>query len=222
MRWMEIDQMSAAVTLPEGYHLEQLARSEIPALVRFIKNWFPDVSVGAASGYVREDFYTARVSLAGEPEKDVLLILLKRGRELAGLFSCERDLDALTLYAGLAVIAPQHRGVHLSQTSILLVEAIGRSMGMGLIYGMATLKIPHIQRAFERLGWQLIGITPGYDREMVAPGVVKRVYEAVYAKILVSDASLLHPQPRNMTARTKAFFHLLFPRAPLAPNGVAN
>jgi hypothetical protein len=65
---------------------------------------------------------------------------------------------------------------------------------MGMIYAMATLKIPHVQRAFEALQWQLIGITPGYDREMVAPGVVKRVYEAVYAGILIGAAGLLHPE----------------------------
>ena len=53
-------------------------------------------------------------------------------------------------------------------------------MGIGMIYGMATLKIPHVQSPFERLGWQIIGITPGFDREMVAPGVVKRVFEVVY------------------------------------------
>ena len=75
--------------------------------------------------------------------------------------------------------------------------------------------------AFERLGWQLIGITPGYDREMVKPGVVKRVYEAVYAKVLVGAGSLLHPDSRNMTDRTKAFFALLFPRTPLAPSAIA-
>jgi hypothetical protein len=72
--------------------------------------------------------------------------------------------------------------------------------------------------AFECSGWQLIGITPGYDSEMVAPGVVKREYEAVYAKVPVSDAGLLHPQSRNMTARTRAFFRLLFPHAPLVVN----
>ena len=84
---------------------------------------------------------------------------------------------------------------------------------MGMIYGMATLKIPHVQMAFENLGWQLIGITPGYDRELVAPGVVKRVYEAVYAKVLVADAGLLRPQPQNMTPKTRALFDSLFPGA---------
>jgi hypothetical protein len=91
-----------------------------------------------------------------------------------------------------------------------------------MVYGMATLKIPYIQMAFERLGWLLIGITPGYDREMVAPGVVKRVYEAVYAKVLVADNGLLHPDSRNMTDRTKAFFRLLFPRAALDPGAAAS
>ena len=220
MNWMQVDEMTASVALPEGYRYEVLKRSEIPALVDFIHQWFPDISVGSASCYVREDFYNDKVSLAGEPERDTLVILLKRDQELVGLFSCERDLDALALYARLAVIAPKHRGGHLSQSTIVLVEAIGRRMGMGLVYGMATLKIPYIQMAFERLGWLLIGITPGYDREMVAPGVVKRVYEAVYAKVLVGDSGLLHPDSRNMTDRTKAFFRLLFPRAPLG-RGVA-
>lgn len=222
MNWMEIDEMTAKAPLPPGYRYELLKRSEVPALVGFINKWFPDISVGGASCYVRDDFYSDKVSLVGEPEKDVLVVLIKMDQELAGLFSCERDQDALALYARLAVIAPQHRRAHLSQTTIVLVEAIGLRMGMGLVYGMATLKVPYIQMAFERLGWQLIGITPGYDREMVAPGVVKRVYEAVYAKVLVGDGSLLHPESRNMTDRTKAFFRLLFPCAPLAPSVVAS
>jgi hypothetical protein len=119
------------VALPEGYRYDVLKRSEIPALVGFIHQWFPDISVGSASCYVRDDFYSDKVSLAGEPEKDTLVVLLKRGQELVGLFSCERDLDALALYARLAVIAPKHRGGHLSQSTIALVEAIGRRMGMG-------------------------------------------------------------------------------------------
>ena len=80
-----------------------------------------------------------------------------------------------------------------------------------MIYGMATLKVPHVQRVFETLGWQLIGITPGYDREMVAPGVVKRVYEAIYAKVLVAETRLLRPSAQNLTSKTRAFFRLLFP-----------
>jgi len=46
-----------------------------------------------------------------------------------------------------------------------------------------------MQRALEGAGWQLIGFTSGYDREEVAPGVVKRVFEAVYTKVLVPERS---------------------------------
>jgi hypothetical protein len=93
-----------------------------------------------------------------------------------------------------------------------LAEAAGRAMGVGLIYGMATLKIPYMQQALERMGWKLIGITP-YDREMVAPGVVKRVFEAVYAKVLDRDEDLLRPDPQNLTPATRALFDALFPAA---------
>jgi len=102
--------------------------------------------------------------------------------------------------------------MRLSRVFPLLAEAIGRAIGMGMVYGMATLKVPHVQHAFETLGWQLIGIAPGYDREMIAPGLVKRVYEAVYAKVLVAETNLLRPRAGNLTERTRAFFQLLFPK----------
>lgn len=213
---MEIDRIRANVPLPEGYRFELLKRSEIPAVVGFIRAWFPDISVGCASCYLRHDFYRERVYFAGEAERNFLVVLIKKGDELAGVFSCERDQDSLALYARLAVVAPEHRGARLGQTCVVLAEEIGRQLGMGLVYGMATLKIPHVQMALERSGWQLIGIAPGYDREMVAPGVVKRVYEAMYAKILVADVGLLRPQPQNLTPRTRAFFDLLVPEQRLA------
>ncbi|HEX8892686.1 MAG TPA: hypothetical protein VF783_05155, partial [Terriglobales bacterium] len=150
-------------------------------------------------------------------DKDVLIVLIRAGRDLAGLFSCERDQETLSLYGRLAVVAPGHRGAGLCRKFITLAELIGRRIGMGMIYGMATLKIPHVQLAFEASGWRLIGIAPGYDREMVAPGVVKRVYEAVYAKVLVPEADLLHPETRNLTPATRSVFRQLFPEQMLVP-----
>jgi len=40
-------------------------------------------------------------------------------------------------------------------------------MGTEFIYVMATLKNPYMQLAMERAGYQLLGFTPGYDRELV-------------------------------------------------------
>ncbi|MCC6197025.1 MAG: hypothetical protein IT518_21430 [Burkholderiales bacterium] len=68
-----------------------------------------------------------------------------------------------------------------------------------------------MQRALEKAGFQLIGFTSGYDRELVASGVVKRVYQAVYAKLLAPENKVLRPDPKNMTVRTKALYEILFP-----------
>ena len=77
------------------------------------------------------------------------------------------------------------------------------------MYVLATLKIPNMQLALERAGYQLVGFAPGYDREVVAAGVVKRVYEAVYAKVLVPEHGGLHcPDSKNLTPKTKALFDL--------------
>ena len=49
------------------------------------------------------------------------------------------------------------------------------------------------------------------DRELVAPGVVKRVYQAVYAKLLAPENKVLRPDPKNMTPTAKRLYELLFP-----------
>jgi hypothetical protein len=70
---------------------------------------------------------------------------------------------------------------------------------------------PHVQHALEHAGYRLSGFFRDYDREEIAPGVVKRGYEAVYAKLLVSEDEVQRPDPKNMTPKTKALFDLLFP-----------
>ena len=84
-------------------------------------------------------------------------------------------------------------------------------MGMGMVYSVATLKHPSIAEKFERLGWQLIGIIPGFDIEMVEPGAVKRVYEAIYTKVLVNEEDFARPRHADMTPKAAALFDLLFP-----------
>jgi hypothetical protein len=54
------------------------------------------------------------------------------------------------------------------------------------------------------------GITPGFDKELIAPGEVTRVYVAVYAKVLVPH-ELLKPKAENLTPAVKALFDLLYP-----------
>src|SRR5262249_31749998 len=113
------------------------------------------------------------------------------------------------IYAGLGVAAPEHRGSRVAQAGMAFVESLGSHLGMGFVFGMATLKHPYAQRAFERAGWQLVGIMPGYDQELIPPGVVKRVYEAMYSKVLEPER-LLEPQAQNMTPRTREMFGAVF------------
>jgi GNAT superfamily N-acetyltransferase len=210
MSWNTVQEALGAVNPPCPYRFEMMSRDETADVIASILGWYPEISVGVASCFVQPEFYERKVAFAGEAGKSFIVVLIKRGHEIVGLLACESEHEAQTLYGRLAIVAPEHRGAGLGQYSIELIEAIGQALSMGLIYGMATLKIPHVQQAFERLGWQLIGIAPGYDRELVSPGVVKRVYEAVYAKVLVGASDLLLPRWGDMTPRTRELFELLF------------
>ena len=209
-KWPSVEEITTRAPLPPGYRYQYLDRQQVPALIAALKAWYPGIVVGNASCHLRECFYTDKVCLDGQFERDCLVILFMQDDELAGVFSVERDADSEVLYGRIGAICPRHRGSRLSRNIVLLEEALGRAMGMGMVYGLGTLKYPHMQATFERMGWQLIGITPGFDQEVVAPGVVKRVYEALYAKVLVPE-QLLRPRAQNLTPGVKALFDRLFP-----------
>jgi hypothetical protein len=211
MNWPSVEELATNAPLPEGYRYDELTLTDIPALAREFADWYPGIGVGNASCHLSENFYTQKVVLAGALERDFFVILFKKGHELAGVLSVERDRDSEVLYGRVGAISPKHRGLNLSEKFPVLIEAMGRAMGMGMVYSLATLNVPHMQAKFEHLGWQLIGIIPGFDREMVAPGVVKRVYEAIYTKVLVDEVDFVRPQYSNMTPKTTALFQLLYP-----------
>lgn len=217
MKWPAIEQLSAMAPLPDGYRYEWLKRSEIATLIAAIKRWHPDIAVGGGSCYLREDFYADQVVLEGDFEKNIIVGLFKHGDELAGMWSWEQEPDALSLYGRLIIVAPEHRSAKLASKVMPLAELAGRAMGAEFFFALATLKIPHMQHALETAGWQLIGFTSGYDREEVAPGVVKRVFEGVYTKVLVPEEELARPDPNNLTPQARALFDVLFPISVAAP-----
>ena len=105
MNWIAINELSNKLPIPPGYRMEQLKRSEIPEAIRCFRDWFPDVTVGAESCYQREDFYSREVSLEGEPERDVIVFLLKKDQGLVAICSLPRSEDTLILYGRLGAIA---------------------------------------------------------------------------------------------------------------------
>jgi hypothetical protein len=209
--WPTDAQLSAAAPLPAGYRYEKLSRTKVPALIDFLHGCYPGIEVGNASCHLREDFYASRVSMDDETDRDFLVMLFMHGEELAGMHSTERDPDSEVLYGRIGAIAPSHRGQGLAIGFLAMMEAMGQMMGAGMVYGLATLKYPQMQRGFEHRGWRLVGIMPGFDREVVEPGVVQRVYESVYVKLLVPESELLCPRASDLTAAGKALFDLLYP-----------
>lgn len=217
MKWPAIDQLAAiAPPLPDGYRYEWLTRSQIPALITCIERWHPDIAIGGGSCYLREDFYNDHVYLDGEEVKNIIVGVFKHGDEFAGMWSWEQDPDALSIYGKLIVISPEHRSAKLASKAMPMFELVGRAMGAEFLFGLATLKVSHMQSALETGGWQLIGFTSGYDREEVSPGVVKRVFEAVYTKVLVPEGELVRPDPNNLTPNARGLFDVLFPSPPVA------
>jgi hypothetical protein len=214
MRWPTIDELRVMVPLPEGYSFAPLERAGIAALIANIKLWYPEISVGANSGYLREAFYDKKVCFAGESERDIMVVPLTFADQVIGVWSFEREMDSLAIYGRTLIVAPAHRGANLASFMLKGTEFIGRAMGAAFMYAMATLKVPYAQRALEKAGYRLVGFFPGYDREEVAPGVVKRVYQAVYAKLLVPADEVLRPDPKNMTPKSRALFELLFSDPP--------
>jgi hypothetical protein len=126
------------------------------------------------------------------------------------MWSVEREVEALAIYARLIVVAPAHRGARVSGMLTVAYENVGRAMGAEFLYAMVALNIIQQQRALESAGFRLLGFMPGYDRQLVSPGVVKRVYLAVYAKLLVPEEKVQRPDPKNLTPRAKRVFELLF------------
>lgn len=214
MKWPTLEQIATMTSLPEGFRIEFLRRPDVPALIEAIGRWHPDIAIGGGSCYLRESFYAEQVQFEGDADRNVLVALFRRGDEMAGMWSWEKEPDSLALYARLIVISPRYRSAKLATAVMPLAEVAGRAMGAEFFFGLATLKIPHMQHALESVGWQLVGFTSGYDQEQVAPGVVKRVFEAVYCKVLVPEEQLARPDPANLTPRARALFDALFPASP--------
>jgi GNAT superfamily N-acetyltransferase len=211
MKWLPDDQMLAGIRLAPGFRVEKVQRSHIPTVISRLRDWYPEMSHGVSSCYLRESFYDQRVCLDRDDEKDVQVLTIWSGDEMAGVWSVEREADSSALWGRLVVIAPEHGGKGLSRQMVEGMEHAGRRMGAAFMYALVTLKHSYMQRMLEHADYRLLGFFPGYDRELVAPGVVKRVYQAVYAKLLVPEDKVLRPDPANMTPGAASLFKVLFP-----------
>jgi hypothetical protein len=68
-----------------------------------------------------------------------------------------------------------------------------------------------MQQALEHAGYKAVGIMPGFDQEETAPGIVRRVYEVIYAKRLAPDSIFLIPSVHNLTPTVARLYAEIFP-----------
>ncbi len=211
MNWLAWSESLGLIELPPGYAVQAMRCEHIAAVTAAVPQWYPDIAFGVNSVFLREEFYRDRVCLDGALDKDVIVLTVWHGDELVGVWAGEREVDSLALWGRLVAMAPQHAGKGLTRRVNEGMEAVGRRMGAAFIYAMVTLKHRFMQQGLESGGYRLLGFFPGYDRELVAPGVIKRVYQAVYAKLLAPEDKVLRPNPKNMTPTARALYALLFP-----------
>jgi hypothetical protein len=215
MDWSQARRILAETNMPSGYTLSAMARSDVPEVVRKLREWYPDITVGAESYHLDPEFYYRETTLEeAEREPSIFPIVARHHRSIVAMMTVEQNSRARTITSRMGAIDPDHRGPGLALLGPLLLQKIGRATGAELAYYFATLKSAHQQVLAERAKYQLVGIVPGFDRDMVRPGEVKRVYEALYAKLLVEQQALVVPLPSALTAQTRALWRSLFGEPP--------
>ncbi len=213
MKWPELSQVFASVEIPVGLVPSQLTREEVPQIIESLSRWFPDISVSSESYHLDPDFYFDKTLLAASHESEstnVYPLVLKHLGKPVFFVTLQRELNARTLTGRLLAIDPNYRGQGLANLGPRILETMGKSMGVALLYYYASVTTIHQQMAAERAGFKLIGLMPASDRHLMAPGRVCRIFEAIYAKVLVSEDEVFVPPSEALTPQTQALWNFLF------------
>jgi RimJ/RimL family protein N-acetyltransferase len=210
--WPTLEPLCARVDLPQGYTFRPIARDELPTVIAQLRAWYPDVVVGAESAHLEEAFWREHVTLQGEEASGKPLYGLSfwHGPEYTGFITFELDPRGRAIHGRLGVVSPKHRHAQLMYTAIRLAEHIARAVGAEIILNYATLQHAYSQAVLEKCGFKLVGITPAHDRDMVRPGTVKRVFEALYVKLLVPPEEVMEPPREALRPEARRLYDLLF------------
>ncbi|MCQ6255363.1 GNAT family N-acetyltransferase [Pseudomonas sp. Q11] len=210
MKWPTIDEVRGFTPLPEDYEWDYLERDEISVAISFLETWFPSISVGTGSAFFNRLFYEEKVVFSDCVDRDILAVVVRHQAEIVAIATWEKIDGADVIYGRVGAVARPHRKSNLAIAAQHLGEKIGKHMGAGLIYGMATTTSPYMQQALEQAGYTAVGIMPGFDREEREPGVVHRVYEVIYAKPLADPSDFIVPIEQNLTPNVSRLYAQIF------------
>jgi len=216
MKWPELRQVTPLVDIPVGLVASRLKAEEVPGMIALVRNWFSDISVSSESYHLDESFYFERTMLEGLSEsaiRNVYPLVLKHENRPVFFVTLQREWNARTLTGRLLVIDPQYRGQGLANIGPRLLESMGKLMGAELLYYYASVTTIHQQKAAEHAGFKLIGLMPASDRHLMEPGRVRRIFEAIYAKVLICEDEIFVPGQEALTPQTTALWKFLFTEA---------
>ncbi|WP_223538157.1 GNAT family N-acetyltransferase [Pseudomonas sp. GL-B-16] len=210
MKWPTIDEVRGFTSLPNDYAWDFMDRDEISVAINFLETWFPSISVGVGSVFFNKLFYDEKVVFSDCLDRDILAVVVRHHGEIVAVATWEKIDGADVIYGRVGAVAKAHRKSNLAIAAQNLGEKIGKHMGAGLIYGMATTTSPYMQQALEHAGYTAVGIMPGFDREEREPGVVRRVYEVIYARPLADTSDFLVPLEQNLTPSVSRLYAQIF------------
>ena len=69
MNWLPWSESLALIELPKGFGVQVMQRDHITAVIAALRRWYPEITFGVNSCFLREDFYRERVCLDGAIDK---------------------------------------------------------------------------------------------------------------------------------------------------------
>lgn len=212
MRWPSLEELARHAPIPDGVTLRHWTDAELEQLPDLIRRWYPAATVGAESSFLDPAFLRRELVRPDAPERDLLSWAICERGAVVGFQSFQRDVGARALHGRLGFLSPEARAGFLGALGFSLFEALGRLSGAELLQVWVTLAHKGQQLFAERRGFALAGLVPGFDRDLLPDGTVKRVMEALYVKLLVEPSALSWPDEAALTPRTRAALQALFPR----------
>jgi hypothetical protein len=215
--WGQSDVMLAGIAIPDGIRFEQLARDQIDDVVERLRTWYPDIVVGAESRHLERSFYERQCALRGEPEDRPvygLVCCATNGGEIIGFMSLEKNAGGRQIWSPIGAVEPSQRGLGIGQLGTVILEHVGRFIGAEVAFYQVTLKGMRQQKNAERHGFRLCGLLPAIDRDAISPGVIKRVYEGVYVKVLAPPSEVHIPDWLDLGESARALWLTIFGEYP--------
>jgi hypothetical protein len=209
--------MLSGIQMPDGVRVEQLGRGDIDDVIARLRGWYPDIVVGTESRHLDRSFYEREWSLRGEEHDRPFYGLVSRATDsgdLVSFMSLEKNVLGRQISSPMGAVEPTSRGLGIGQLGTIILEQIGRAIGAEVAFYQVTLKTMRQQKNAERHGFKLCGILPAIDRDAIGPGVVKRVYEGVYVKVLADPAEVHVPAWSDLGESARALWLAIFGEHP--------